>query len=278
MLTIHFEGWFQCRLATDPDPSDEPRGVSGWTFAVGGEPDLDRIIRLQKPVAPRSHGPHVGVVVRSVLMNEQRSSDHPLLGAQVELLDEPKFEGRNGIMAEDAEEFIDPFHLQLEGDGVTLRRKDFLDPSGKQAYEIAPSVIRRRQPVQFEANSFEVAEATGIMNYSKYRQVRKEQLEADLQSAEVLSDPVMQAALRKRMQDLAQPGIQESALGFRLVYHFAMRGPVEVLDDQNVLGGEIGTSVPWPIEFWMGAWDADALCGFMRGKLEVPFSPTSQSS
>ena len=33
-------GWFQCRLATDPDPYDEPRGVSGYVHAYLGEPTL----------------------------------------------------------------------------------------------------------------------------------------------------------------------------------------------------------------------------------------------
>lgn len=46
-LTINFEGYWQCRQATDPDPSDDPRGVSGYTYAVGAESDLDLIIRLQ---------------------------------------------------------------------------------------------------------------------------------------------------------------------------------------------------------------------------------------
>ena len=49
MLRLRFGGWFQCRLATDPDPADEPRGVSGSIKALPGEPDLDRIIRLQPP-------------------------------------------------------------------------------------------------------------------------------------------------------------------------------------------------------------------------------------
>jgi hypothetical protein len=31
---LKFGGWFQCRLATDPDPCDEPRGVSGYVHAV----------------------------------------------------------------------------------------------------------------------------------------------------------------------------------------------------------------------------------------------------
>src|SRR5690606_16465196 len=52
VLRIDFEGWFQVRLATDPDPSDEPRGVSGTTFALAGEPDFDRIVRFWEPIAP----------------------------------------------------------------------------------------------------------------------------------------------------------------------------------------------------------------------------------
>ncbi len=46
-LKIHFEGYWQCRQATDPDPTDDPRGVSGYTYAFGDESDLDLIIRLQ---------------------------------------------------------------------------------------------------------------------------------------------------------------------------------------------------------------------------------------
>ena len=47
-LKILFEGYWQCRQATDPDPTDDPRGVSGYTYAFGDEGDLDLIIRLQR--------------------------------------------------------------------------------------------------------------------------------------------------------------------------------------------------------------------------------------
>jgi hypothetical protein len=47
MLILNFEGYFQMRMATDPDPADEKRGVSGYTFALVGEPDLDAKIHLQ---------------------------------------------------------------------------------------------------------------------------------------------------------------------------------------------------------------------------------------
>jgi hypothetical protein len=279
MLTLSFEGWFQCRLATDPDPSDEPRGVSGWTFAVAGEEDLDRVIRLQEPVSPRSHGPEVGVVVRNVTVDERHIPDHPLDGGQVELLDAPVFEGRNGIVAEDAAEGIDPFHLRIRGGGVTLRRKDILDSQNpkRKIHEVDPSVLKRRQPVEGEAaEQAEIAEATGIMDYVGYRGERKEELEADLEGAD---DPVLRAALRRRIADLNESldpekrDIRVGILGASLVYRFAIRGPAEVVGDRDVLRGVIGTSPPWPIEFWVGGWDADALCGYMRGRLQVPFRP-----
>ncbi len=40
-LDISFEGYWQCRLATDPDPSDEQRGISGFTYSVAGETLLE---------------------------------------------------------------------------------------------------------------------------------------------------------------------------------------------------------------------------------------------
>ena len=36
-LSIHYEGYWQCRQATDPDPSRDRRGASGYTFAIGKE-------------------------------------------------------------------------------------------------------------------------------------------------------------------------------------------------------------------------------------------------
>ncbi|HEY7081413.1 MAG TPA: hypothetical protein VH500_17090 [Nitrososphaeraceae archaeon] len=117
-LVIKFAGWFQCRLATDPDPTDEPRGVDGYTHAVAGEPDLDRIIRLQPSsgVVQRSYCPRIGVKVISVYVDQHRIDDHPLIGAFVDFLDEPKFEGRNTILTEPDTEAIFPVHIQLKED------------------------------------------------------------------------------------------------------------------------------------------------------------------
>src|SRR5690348_9792772 len=115
MLKIRFRGWFQCRLATDPDPTDEPRGVSGSTFAMVGEPDLDRVIHFQDPVAPRLAGPDVGVRVYSAARGGDDAADHALIGARVELLGSPVFEGRNGLVSEDGREPIVPLHVSVSG-------------------------------------------------------------------------------------------------------------------------------------------------------------------
>jgi len=99
MLVITFSGWCLLRLATDPDPTDEPRGLSGYTFAFAGEPDLDRIVRLQPPTdfSPRSHAPQLGVTVNAATRTD--GTPVPALqGAAVDLLDEPRLENRNWVL------------------------------------------------------------------------------------------------------------------------------------------------------------------------------------
>ena len=160
-----------------------------------------------------------------------------------------------------------------------MRRKDILDIQDpeRKIHEVDPSVLKRRQPVEGETvERAEIAEATGIMDYVGYRRERKKKLEDNLEGT---SDPVIRAALRKRIADLDESldpkkrDIRVGIQGASLIYRFAIRGPVEVVDERDTLGGLVGTSPPWPIEFWVGGWDADALCGYMRGRLQVPFRP-----
>jgi hypothetical protein len=47
VIDLDFEGFFLCRLATDPDPSLEERGISGFTYAVAGESLLNPAIFCQ---------------------------------------------------------------------------------------------------------------------------------------------------------------------------------------------------------------------------------------
>ncbi len=56
VIDVRFEGFFLCRLATDPDPSLEERGVSGFTYAIAGESLLDPSIFTQADDVARQYG------------------------------------------------------------------------------------------------------------------------------------------------------------------------------------------------------------------------------
>jgi hypothetical protein len=278
MMKINFEGWFQCRFATDPDPSDDPRGVSGPTFTVPGEPPFDRIIRLQDPVSPRY--PHtVGVNVGSVEIDGAPAADHPLAGAAVSLLRGPQFLQRNLITAQAAwVVIIDPFELQISGGGLELRRKALWDVTQpKLTYDdvfLQADVVAPRQNT-VAVQSAEVAEATGLLDYVAVRAQRARDLERMLGET---TDPTERLALEKRLQALAadriMAGQQLAAtqfMGMQASYAFPLNGRPHVVDPDDRLGGEVGRSQVWPIEFWLGGYDVDALCGYMRGDLTVPF-------
>jgi len=261
MLELTFGGWFQCRLATGDDDHDHPRGERGWTFAFPGEPDLDRVIRFHNPVAPRSHGPNIGVFVKSVMLDGEEMHDHVLTGATVDLLDHPIFEGRNADVSHDAREPIVPFHLEIRNDGFRMSRIDRLD-----IWE--PEELTRRKAKSFEQNSARVARATGIADFRKHRADRQAALEAELQSTQ---DELQRERLTMRIRELAITGdIREASLGFLVEYDFSLRHNVEIDDNQVLLGGNPDIDVDWPVRFWMGGWDADALAGYIEGQLSIP--------
>ena len=261
MLELTFGGWFQCRLATGDDDHDHPRGERGWTFAFPGEPDLDRVIRFHNPVAPRSHGPNIGVFVKSVMLDGEEMHDHVLTGATVDLLDHPIFEGRNADVSHDAREPIVPFHIEIRSDDFRMSRIDRLD-----IWE--PEELTRRKAKSFEQNSARVMRATGIADFRKHRADRQAALEAELQSTQ---DELQRERLIMRIRELAITGdIREASLGFLVEYDFSLRHNVEIDDNQVLLGGNPDIDVDWPVRFWMGGWDADALAGYIEGQLSIP--------
>ena len=203
MLELHFEGWFQCRLARDPDPCDEKRGISGASFATVYEPDLDRVIRLNDPVAsralllPQGHQvPQVGVSVKAVYIGGEKCEAHPLLGARVDFLDNPAFQGLNGVFQAVGCEPIDPFRICVSGKNVVLKRKDLWDPDHPQLtmYDIPldSPLLPRRQP-QSEMRVLDVRAATGIFDADAYIDKRVRDLEAAIEQ-------------RKQARETAAPG------------------------------------------------------------------------
>jgi hypothetical protein len=258
MVWLHFAGWFQCRLATDPDPADEPRGVSGYAHAVAGEPDLDRIIRLQPSgTVQRSHTPAVGVSVRAVAVDSRHVPAHPLTGARVDLLESPRFEGRNGIVAEDGLEPIVPFVLEVAHERFRLERRH-------ADTELFPFDELKAAGVQPGLSA--IADETGIYDLAAVWRERGGALERDLAAS---TDPVEQAALRKRIAVMRNAGLARF-FGVRMLYGFRLLGAASVADPDGWLPAPPETRQPWPVDFWLGAWDADAFQGYMRGAVGVP--------
>jgi hypothetical protein len=42
------------------------------------------------------------------------------------------------------------------------------------------------------------------------------------------------------------------------------------------LGGTVDLKTLWHVQFWMGGLDGDLMCGYLRGTLAIPFTPTGK--
>lgn len=295
MFFINFAGFFQVRLPTDPDPTDEKRGVSGYTFAIAGEEDLDRIIRLHNPVNLRTHAPknpdqpperEFGVFVTSVAIGNEVQEDHPLVNAKFDLLGDAKFEMLNYILTLNAgTESIYPFIMDISGGGIRINRTDYLDPDNPSAslYDMTLTQLERRGGALGPLlNEGTVREITRCNSGREYREKRLALLKEDLA---VETDPVTRAGIKTRIREIEWPSIgnidwenrRTMALSFVERRNFEINGPAIVEDPENKLGVKLDPSLDWPIQFWNGVWDCDALVGYMRGTLQIPIVMGSQS-
>ncbi len=303
-LLLEFDGYFQMRMATDPDPTDERRGVSGYTFALAGEPDLDAIVHLQPdepgvwqrkfgpgereganlPVDDESRGPRVGVLVRSASIDGKPARDY--VGARVQFLGAQILE-HNGILVRNDYFFIDPLHVRVaDAKGkVIVERKDWVNPADPSMplWEATSAMLLRRQPATMQSNSPMVAAATGLPNASnetliENRRQRQRDLEALLKTTK---DETARAALVTRIEQLdivtqwwnlnvgtwSNRPIDRRAHQLALLFDgWNIEVDGEIVKD--TVGGD--PSATWPLSFWMGGWDGDALTGFVRGTWEIP--------
>lgn len=320
MMKLHFKGWFQCRLATDPDPFDEPRGVSGWTFALTGESDFDRIIRFQPPSSHnniRYPGRDIGVRVFKIsyaagLNQKSRNTASEILKfSNVNLVEEPRFEGRNASIDGGDGEIIDPFHIHIYNDrtNISIKRRYVLDPNNpyasleylvKNKRSEVRDIIKRRQPVITIPNHMfisgkidtpstgksapdakdDIIKQTDVYEYSgigglcriRYDEIKKmlddnhehPNRVALLERLDYLSCFFNSDTCKYRSGGFADPFFM------MLSYDFPITGPSQV-DGPDDLVNMIDSSSPWRIEFWMGGWEPDVLCGFVYGSLSIPF-------
>jgi len=296
-LSINFEGWCQIRLPTNPDPADEPRGVSGYTFALAGEPDLDRVIRFHDPVTPRTHAEIPDVRVRSVTIGGKESKNSPLVDGPVNLLNEkgqppkhdtdptgPKFEERNYILTLPGDQPIDPFFLQVKSkdNTIELARRQVLQRGEPETpiWEIDRDTLKKFGSISFIMDSGDVAEATGILGEAGrvgFRRKRLGQIQADLDKANgEKASPVVIAALEKRLRELEldQHDPQDRrtvALGACETRNFSLSGKDPWVKGEDRLGGTVDRQQDWLTEFWFGGWDCDGLVCYVKGMLAIPF-------
>jgi len=296
-LYLSFEGYFQMRMATDPDPSDEPRGVSGYTFALAGEPDFDNLVHLQpdeEGVCERhfgygknDNGPRVGVSVTQANWFDDEKLVYrqapEYLGARVSFV-KAQLTERNGIVIRNDLFAIDPLRVQVrkKRGALVIDREDFLDPKnpGLPITQATSEMLERRQPQGLTDSSVEVAKATGLPDASNdscinNRRIRQRNLEELLKHTR---NPVERAALETRISqlnilrrwwDLSQGGKPIDRRAHQLTlqaYGWAVdiNGTVHV----NKIGAD--ENVNWTLSFWMGGWDGDALCAYISGYLSIP--------
>ncbi len=292
-LDVRFEGYFMCRIATDPDPTNEERGMSGYTMALPKEDKLDQVIRLNVDAeflakntrAPLDQMPYsIGVTVTDARLGERtyEPAASVLRGAAVDLLgrDDPLagaiFESRNNTTgSDDTMSFVvDPFQLQIANATTTISATDYIDPDNPSAqlWQIGdPSVYARRLTKCWAVNDQEVAEATGVFDQYGYFRDRRRFL---TQKIAETTDPAEVEGYKSRLYQLEFWGDRViSKLQTRCDWEFAINGPQQV-QTTAPLGGTIDTTQPWRTTFWFGGWDGDLLVGFMRGTLSLPFTPT----
>jgi hypothetical protein len=268
MTEINYSGWFQCRLATDPDPYDEPRGVSGYVHAYAGEPDLDRIIRFHNPAWHRTHaGITVGVYVDSVVRHGQRDDNDPLIGAQVKLLGNPKFEGRNGVIADDQLEPVYPFEVELTKDSFRMTRSVVPQDSSYPYPELFA--------IDSDAAPQKIAQLTGISDLPGLWRNRRRRLSDELAAAQEPTRTAITERINFLSRNLAADENGGAALffGFRMHYLYNLASSTAISDPDAWLPEAADITDPWPIRFWFGGWDADLLCGFTQGTIYLGSTP-----
>lgn len=306
MLDINFEGYFMCRLATDPDPTNEERGMSGYTMALAIEDPLDQVIRLQatadwlkrnaRPPLPDMSA-KVGVKVRTANLNgAPYDGAKGVIGASVYLdgadfpLPGPTFESRNSTVgSDDSFAFVvNPFNLRIQNDetGVKLTASDYLEPKDPKLplwRIVDPNIYARRLPTCATIGDTEVTEAVNVFDaYGYFRDRRRylgklirdtcaERGEARSDEERARCDAQIES-YRSRIYQLQHWGDRViNKIQTKVGWEYAINGPQAV---EGNLGGTVDTSRPWGVKYWFGGWDGDLLLGYMRGTLAVPITST----
>jgi hypothetical protein len=129
-------------------------------------------------------------------------------------------------------------------------------------------------PGGIEIGVNEVSDATGENGLAPVWTGRIETLERDLATAEEPHRTGIAERLDFLRAELDKAENGATRLFFALMrYEYVLAGPVELTDPHGWLDGHTDPAAPWTVRFWMGGWDADALCGYVRGTVRLPAAP-----
>jgi hypothetical protein len=175
--------------------------------------------------------------------------DGPQWATAVELLGQPKFEGRNGLVAEDGEELIDPFQLRITGGGVVLERTDLLDPRNQAILDVSPGFLRRRMAGGLQRDQASVSDVLRRSRFPTSGSISRSALRALKEELDHTSDKDARAALEKRIRSAGQVMPVRVRYAFD-VGEFGLVGTVS--GDDGVLGRRLDPVAPWPLALWLG--------------------------
>jgi hypothetical protein len=221
------------------------------------------------------HAPHTGTPVLQ------------FVGAQVDLLHDPKFEGRNHLVCEDGE-LIDPFELEVRAAGGLLLRRRVV---GIPVNDMTPTQRRgtRRYPVsgaQVRLNAMRdnLAHMGGVASPQDFVRDRIARLEEEYKqhAAQPLSEPAQ--AIQFRLKILKEVGwqfrnVRWTRFFFDCEYFHTLSGEMEA---------KVGGVAPsfrvrkpegepqkdrdskWLVQYHFGFYDTDALAAYTYGLLRIP--------
>jgi len=292
-LIIEFQGYCMIRQPTDPEPYDEYRGTSGYTFAFANEPDLNRVIYFQPNAdfPTRSHCPTVGVAVnRAYIQTADTETDiGALTGASFDLLGDPRLENRNWALTRPGYEPIIPFHIRVAtgGNALVIDRLDVLDPANPDlpVWQLSLEAIEGKGARGLSYEPATVGRATGTYDGYIIAKQRRAQLQQELDNLPEPrpADDAEKVVLQARIYELdiaindVESGHPNRRTAVRPVVerfgYFVTGKPATLSGDTSPLQGDLDVSADsrWRVDFWIGGWDCDALCAYTKGAVQIPY-------
>jgi len=273
-LSVDFSGWYQVRLATGGDPYNDPRGVSGWQFALAGEPDMDRVLRFQPGgTFLRSHvdpGIRIGVTVTAAGVGDEAPLE-AFNGAKVELADGARFEGHNGVVQADGDEPIVPCCLRISGDGWALQRDalddyvlPFLEVASLGAFNDLGAARALRTDHRLPEQIF--GDAGPTPEFKAHLGAARARLTAAVAAADAAGDEEARLVLARRLTQIGRPPWPFGAI---VAWRFPLRGSECVTQVPAGVPAPV-TDSPWWLELLSTGFDPDAGCALVRGVLHAP--------